>query len=75
MRGSAVPNVSRETFAVFMEPMYDCPMNCPEGVDTAAAQSQSAAANLPRGVPPLASRWKPEMDFGQFTDATLKSYY
>lgn len=75
VRGSAVPNISRETFAVFMEPMWDCPMHCPEGVDPNAAQSQSAAANLPRGVPPLASRWKPDMDFGQFTDATLKSYY
>ena len=76
MRGSSAPNVSRESFAVFMEPMWMDVMSCPEGVDPANAQSQSAAANLPRGVPPLASRWlSPSQTFGEFTDETLKSYY
>jgi isopenicillin N synthase-like dioxygenase len=31
VRGSKVPNISRETFAVFMEPMWMEPMNTPEG--------------------------------------------
>lgn len=76
VRGSRVANVSRETFAVFMEPMWMDLMSCPDGVDPASAQSQSAAANLPRGVPPLSSRWlSPTQTFGEFSDETLKSYY
>ena len=50
-------------------------MNVPDGIDPELAQSQSAAANLPRGVPPLAKRWNNQMTFGDFTDATLNSYY
>lgn len=75
VRGSKVPNVSRNTFAVFMEPNWSEPMNCPDGVDPSCAQSQSAAANLPPGVPPLASRWKPGQTFGEFADVTQAAYY
>lgn len=75
VRGSNVFGVSRETFAVFMEPMWDEPMNCPPGMDPSSAQSQSAAKNLPPGVPPLASRWNPSQTFGEFTGVTLQSYY
>lgn len=51
-------------------------MSCPEGVDPSSAQSQSAAANLPRGVPKLSTRWlAPTQTFGEFSDETLKSYY
>lgn len=73
--------MSRETFAVFMEPMWTEPMACPPGIPPADAQSQSAAANLPRGVPPLSSRWRdhgpdaPAQTFGEFSDETLKAYY
>ena len=75
VRGSKVPNVSRETFAVFMEPMWMEPMNTPEGIPADAAQSQSAAANLPKGVPSLISRWDISQTFGDFTTRTLDSYY
>ena len=75
VRGSKVPNISRETFAVFMEPMWSEPMACPAGVEPADAQTQAAAATLPPGVPPLASRWNSNQTFGDFTDATLSSYY
>lgn len=75
VRGSRVPGVSRETFAVFMEPNWYVPMQGPSSIDPSQAQSQAAAANLPRGVPPLASRWNPTQTFGDFTDATLKAYY
>ena len=75
VRGTSLAGVSRETFAVFMEPMWFEPMDVPEGVLPEDAQSQTAAANLPAGVPPLAVRWKKEFTFGDFTDATLSSYY
>jgi len=75
VRGSKVPDISRETFAVFMEPMWMEPMNTPDGIAADAAQSQSAAANLPKGVPPLTSRWELSQTFGDFTKKTLDSYY
>ena len=75
VRGSSVPGVTRETFAVFMEPEYNEVMTVPEGMDPAAAQSQSSAENLPKGVPPLTIRWNNSMDFSDFTNETLKHYY
>lgn len=85
VRGSYVPDISRETYAVFMEPMYDALMVAPHGVDPHQTQTQSAAANLPPGVPPLAKRWIPvaahelgekkAQTFGEFTEATHKSFY
>lgn len=75
VRGSSVPGISRETFAVFMEPNWSERMDVPAGIAPEAAQSQAAAATLPPGVPPLASRWSPEQTFGDFTKATLGSYY
>ena len=50
-------------------------MNIPDGMDMSQAQSATAAENLPSGVPRLAHRWKSGMDFGEFTDETLKNYY
>eukprot|EP01032_Pedospumella_encystans_P027302 gene27302-30860_t len=82
VRGSKMVNVSRETFAVFMEPMWMDPMAIPEGVDPQQAQSQTAAANLPPGVPALKTRWEHRADpsqapqtFGEFSEKTHQSYY
>jgi hypothetical protein len=75
VRGSSVAGVSRSTFAVFMEPGWDEPMSCPEGVAPEEAQSQAAAATLPTGVPSLSSRWSPSMTFSDFTNSTLSAYY
>lgn len=69
------PPVSRETFAVFMEPCWQEPMAVPRGREPEDAQSSQAARALPDGVPTLASRWRPEMDFGEFTESSLKAYY
>ena len=82
VRGSKIAGISRETFAVFMEPMWMEPMCIPEGMDPKQAQSQSAAANLPPGVPPLSKRWiyevepsKPAPTFGEFAELTMQTYY
>lgn len=63
-----------------MEPNWYEPMSVPTGVDATLAQSQSAAANLPPGVPPLASRWQisdhaAPQTFGEFSEKTQQSYY
>jgi isopenicillin N synthase-like dioxygenase len=75
VRGSCVKGVSRETFAVFMEPMWMEPMTAPPSVSCEAVQTSSSAANLPPGVPLLSDRWNSSQDFGEFTTATLASYY
>lgn len=75
VRGAGLPNVSRESFAVFMEPNWDEPMDFPSERALEQVQSQSAAANLPSGVPRLTTRWAPGQDFAAFTAATLNAYY
>ena len=75
VKGTSDPSICRDTFAVFMEPNWDEPMNVPAGVDVSVAQNQEAAKSLPKGVPPLASRWNEAQDFGAFSDATIASYY
>jgi hypothetical protein len=74
-QGPLSVGVSRETFAVFMEPMWDESMAIPAGTKEEDVTRGSGSNNLPPSVPPLASRWKQNMDFGQFTSETLKSYY
>jgi isopenicillin N synthase-like dioxygenase len=69
------PGVTRETFAVFMEPNWDGDMDVPDGRTGAEAQTQKAAAALPVGVPPLGKRWAEGMDFGEFTEATFSEFY
>lgn len=81
VRGSCAAGVSRETFAVFMEPEWTCPMAVPDGMDPRLTQTASATRHLPKGVPPLHERWGTAgcpfsaCNFGQFTDATFKSFY
>lgn len=75
VRGSNIPYVNRETYAVFMEPMWDEPMKVPDTLNIENAQSNLAAENLPKGVPSLVSRWNNQMNFGDFTTETLKKYY
>lgn len=77
-----MPGVSRETFAVFMEPNWDELMVCPSEINPNDAQTQSAAANLPPGVPPLKTRWRASngmnstaQTFAEFSEETHKSYY
>lgn len=73
--GEKARGVSRETMAVFMEPMWDEPMTVPTGVEPDMATRGSGAQHLPKGVPPLATRWNEKQDFGSFTTSTLSSYY
>jgi len=79
VRGSMGPQshgISRETLAVFMEPMWNEKMDIPLGLNSENVKQSSTSKFLPVGVPLLDSRWTSgEMDFGQFTEVTLKSYY
>jgi isopenicillin N synthase-like dioxygenase len=72
--GKKSAGVSRETFAVFMEPEMFEPMSVPRDADSKRVTG-GTTAYLPKGVPALAVRWNPDQDFGTFTNATLAAYH
>ncbi|CAH0518584.1 unnamed protein product [Peronospora belbahrii] len=72
VRGPQVTGVNRETFAVFMQPLPEKRMAVPSSMDTLDA---GKTEHLPKGVPSLLSRWKNNMTFNDFTQATFKAYY
>ncbi|ACI64788.1 predicted protein, partial [Thalassiosira pseudonana CCMP1335] len=57
VRCCKIGNVSRETFAVFMEPEYHSNMDLPKGRTT------------------LRSRWRPGMNFGEFSNETFAAFH
>lgn len=65
--------VSRESFAVFMEPEMDGDMDLPHG--KTVQDVQRSAVHLPPSVKTLKSRWTPGMNFGEFSDATFAAFY
>jgi len=81
VRGANVPNVSRESYAVFMQPPYNELMDVPEGCDPKGAQSAQAAKQLPDRVPTLHSRYGNKncpftsCNYAAFTDESLAAYY
>lgn len=58
------PGVSRNTFAVFMQPETAMPLEAPK-----AAEAVGALLCLDSG------HWQPGMTFGEFAEATMHGYY
>jgi len=73
VRGCRGGKISRESFAVFMEPEISGLMNLPSGKTVEDIQRQTA--HLPSTVKTLQSRWKPGMNFGEFSEATFAAFY
>eukprot|EP00301_Raphidiophrys_heterophryoidea_P013405 c2080_g1_i1.p1 GENE.c2080_g1_i1~~c2080_g1_i1.p1 ORF type:complete len:379 (-),score=79.54 c2080_g1_i1:800-1936(-) len=73
--GGKAQGVTRESFAVFMEPNWDEPMNVPAERQPSDAMMGSKKELLPFGVPMLEVRWDAQDLFSEFTDKTLKHYY
>lgn len=67
--------VTREAFAVFMEPEYHGDMCIPAGKTVEDTQRIDAEKHLPSSVKTLRSRWKPGMNFGEFSDATFAAFH
>lgn len=65
--------ISRESFAVFMEPEMDGDMDLPSG--KTVHDVQRSTGHLPLTVKTLKSRWTPGMNFGEFSDATFAAFY
>lgn len=60
VRGSGLPNVSRSTLAVFMQPNHDVMMLPPKGIELSKCEVDVL---------------KEEMDFTKFTEKRLSEYY
>lgn len=73
VRGCSDPSITRESFAVFMEPEYAGDMSLPPGKTVQDVQRHTS--HLPKTVRKLQSRWKPGMNFGEFSDATFAAFY
>eukprot|EP00970_Alexandrium_tamarense_P003590 scaffold567_cov230-Alexandrium_tamarense.AAC.8 len=75
VRCCKIGNVSRETFAVFMEPEYHSNMDLPKGRTVEDTQCEDAERWLPRTVKTLRSRWRPGMNFGEFSNETFAAFH
>ncbi|KAG2776350.1 hypothetical protein Pcac1_g13097 [Phytophthora cactorum] len=75
VRGPQVTGVNRETLAVFMQPLPQERMAVPNGDGSKDPSEAGKTENLPKGVPPLLSRWNNDMSYDDFTQATFKAYY
>jgi isopenicillin N synthase-like dioxygenase len=73
VRGTQSQGVTRESFALFMEPEFDGRMDLPQG--KSVEDVQDASLILPNSVRTLASRWKQGMTFGEFSKATFQAFY
>jgi hypothetical protein len=70
--------VSRNTFAVFMQPDVSFVMRPPRGLTAAAAAAHAAgggAASPSKLTAAEASQWRPGMSFGAFASAVMGQYY
>ncbi|CAM9679984.1 unnamed protein product [Scytosiphon promiscuus] len=75
VRSSSQEGVSREAFAVFMQPEWGESMDVPRGAGLESVRSLHAKSLLPREAAPITDRLRPGMDFGEFTEATFAAYY
>jgi hypothetical protein len=65
--------ITRETFALFMQPDSDDPLDRPANkLADGGREAQPPPALL--GVVPLDQRWKPGCTFGDFHNATLSAF-
>jgi hypothetical protein len=70
--GRTAKGLTRETFALFMQPNPADALAFPESVAPTAGDDSQAPALL--GVVPLEQRWKPGQTFGEFHEATLSAF-
>jgi isopenicillin N synthase-like dioxygenase len=68
--------VTRESFAVFMEPEYDHRLDPPHGVSANDCLGTEATDMLHQelGLSLLSARWKPGMTYGEFHLATVSAF-
>jgi isopenicillin N synthase-like dioxygenase len=72
VRPSSQSSITRESFAVFLEPEFHEPLAIPSGKSVRDCQAQDVV--LPANVVPLSQRWKPGQTFGDFHTATVSAF-
>jgi hypothetical protein len=65
--------LSRESFAVFMEPEFNTPLVIPI-IGKTVDDCQEYNVKLPSTIVPLRQRWKPGQTFGDFHVATVTAF-
>jgi hypothetical protein len=72
VRSSGVPGVTRESFALFLEPEFHTVLEIPP--NKSLRDCTSPNAHLPISLVPLSSRWNPGQTFGDFHNATVSAF-
>lgn len=74
--GSSSSIVTRESFAVFLEPEFDHRLDLPNGfsVDDCCCSEGHDGPYDALGLQPLKARWKPGQTFGDFHLATVSAF-
>ena len=70
--GAGIPGVTRQSFAVFLEPEFESPLEIPAG--KTVDDCQASTAQLPPSVRPLRERWRPGQTFGDFHTVTVSAF-
>jgi len=69
---AGIPGVTRQSFAVFLEPEFESPLEIPSG--KTLEDCQSSTVQLPPTVRPLKDRWQPGQTFGDFHTVTVSAF-
>ena len=74
VKQTTTPGVTRETYAVFLEPEYEFPLRIPSGrtVDDCCPPNK---ANETLKLNSIKSRWNPDINFGEFNNVTLQTFH
>lgn len=67
--GTAIPNVTRESFALFLQPNQEFMLNLPT-----SASMEDLGTPVRSDIEPIQSRWRPGQTFGEFHWATIKKF-
>lgn len=66
------PGITRESFALFLEPEFDDPLEIPP--NKTLEDCQDTTIPLPAAVKPLKQRWQDGHTFGMFHRATVSAF-
>lgn len=69
-----VPGISRVSFALFLEPEFEYPLEHPQAHETSLGLDDEQAEETIHAVVPLNQRYKPGQTFGQFHVATVTAF-
>ena len=73
VKQARAPGVTRETFAVFLEPEFEFPLEIPP--NRTSKDCHSSAINAALKLNSIQSRWKPGMTFGEFHNITVQTFH